>query len=97
MAGLEEGFLAALWALFKYAVGAADILELDCLDASPIAMVAMVAYSVLSTILLVNMLIAIMAKTFDVRTTRESNPRPSAASPMLKGRSTKLPCSRLDS
>ena len=65
MAGLEEGLLPAVGALFKYAVGAADILELDCLDASPFAMVTMVVYSILSTILLVNMLIAIMAKTFD--------------------------------
>lgn len=65
MAGLEEGLRPATWALFKYAVGAADILELDCLNASPAAMGTMVVYSVLTTILLVNMLIAIMAKTFD--------------------------------
>eukprot|EP00966_Prymnesium_polylepis_P297211 6867224-Prymnesium_polylepis.1 len=65
---LGKGMLAASWMLFKTLIGGGDGL-VDCLQesAQPVAgVILMETYLVLSVILLVNLLIALMSKTFDL-------------------------------
>jgi len=59
-----EGEAQSVWVLLKIALAAADP-PLECLESSKMIATAMACYMIIAIILLLNMLIAMMAKTFD--------------------------------